>query len=66
MMKVTSQHISNHAICRECGKEFGVRGNRPLTMYVKITKHIKQHVGHTVIGIEQIRHIYKGESCIAR
>lgn len=62
-----SSHIlSINAICRECAKEFGYRGSsRALT--IRIMKHIKKSPGHTVIGVQTNRIVYKrGSSCTAR
>jgi len=59
-MHIDSEPISCYAMCRECAKEFGSKKNSFRDMYVKIAKHVKGNPGHTVIGTEQIRTIFKG------
>ena len=62
-----SSHIlSINAVCRECAKEFGYLGSsRALT--IRIMRHIKKSPGHTVIGVQTNRIVYKrGSSCTAR
>lgn len=59
-MNIDTHPISSHAICRECSKEFSSKRNSFSAMYVKISQHIKAFPGHTVLGTEQIRTIFKG------
>ncbi len=58
-MRIDAEPISCHAMCRECAKEFGSRKNSFREMYMKIARHVKANPGHTVIGTEQTRTIFK-------
>lgn len=58
-MRIDAEPISCHAMCRECAKEFGSRKNSFREMYMKIARHVKAYPGHTVIGTEQTRTIFK-------
>ena len=65
-MKIQNSPLSSYAMCRECAKEFSSEKNSFRAMYIRIAKHIKQNPGHTVIGTEQVRSIFKGVSCTTR
>ncbi len=58
-MKIDAEPVSSHAICRECAKEFGSRKHSFRAMYIQIAKHVKAYPGHTVIGTENTRTIFK-------
>lgn len=66
-MTIDLELINMHAMCRECAKEFSAL-SKPSPIYKAIQKHMQEHPGHVVIGIEQTRIIFKekGASCIAR
>lgn len=58
-MKIDAEPVSSHAICRECAKEFGSIKHSFRAMYVRIARHVEANPGHTVIGTEQTRTIFK-------
>lgn len=62
----TSYPIEYHAMCRECSKEFGAN---PLTvdqMNKAMNEHVKNNIGHIIVGIETRRMIIKKRRlCIA-
>lgn len=57
-MTIDTDIINIHAMCRECAKEFMAISDMA-KMHRAIQKHLKEHSGHVVIGIEQTRVIYK-------
>jgi len=59
-MNVETCPLTSHAMCRECAKEFSLRKRNHKKMYIQIADHIKKFPGHTVIGVEELRTIYKG------
>ena len=63
-MKIQNSPISSYAMCRECAKEFGSKGYSFRKMHIQISKHVRDNPGHTVIGTEQVRTIYKDVPCI--
>lgn len=58
-MNIDIEPLSSHAMCRECSKEFSSRRNSFRAMYIKIAQHVKANPGHTVIGTEETRTVFK-------